>query len=166
MYFAYFSGTIGITPHITNQVDLSSANKSLEIGMRIKTEWNDAELFTDLNGLRTVQRPVFKSDDRINNNRNSNNKNHDSDSSSNMPIQGHIFPATAYAFIQNQIERVSLISSQPQGVASLQSGERGIFLNVICGCNYVVCCITFCLCTSYSILSVVSLGHFYVSFAR
>ena len=109
-------GSIGVTPHVTNRVDLTTSNQSIEIGMRVETGIRNVNgsFFVDANGLRTVERPVYEF----------RNSSSGDTAGEGMPVQGHFFPSTSHSFVQNQRQRLTVLSQQPQGVASLKNGEK------------------------------------------
>ena len=124
------AGLIGVTPHVTNRVDLTLSNQSIEIGMRIQSDIHNSSgrFFTDANGLHTVERPAFG--------RNGSAAQNEHDGGNGLPVQGHFFPATSYSFIQDQKQRLTVLSRQPQGVASLRNGESAHDVyTVLCVCR-------------------------------
>lgn len=70
--------------------------------MRFRTAINNTNtvFYTDLNGFQLVRRKM-------------NNK---------LPLQGNFYPMPTMAMVQDSNQRLSILSSQPLGVAALQKG--------------------------------------------
>ena len=61
----------------------------------------DRVFYTDLNGLQLVQRKMMDK----------------------LPLQGNFYPMPTTALLQDQTHRLSLLTAQAHGVASLETGE-------------------------------------------
>lgn len=74
-----------------------------EVAMRLHSTVtnSDGVFYTDLNGLQLVRRKTV----------------------TKLPLQGNFYPMPTMSFLQNSTHRLSLLSAQPHGVASLKSGE-------------------------------------------
>ncbi|CAL1541844.1 unnamed protein product, partial [Lymnaea stagnalis] len=100
------AGPIGAGVHIDNLVDLTNsswANK--ELVMRIETDVSsrDTSLCVDLNGYQ-MHRKKWRS---------------------KFLIQGNFHPVTSMAFMEDDKKnRMSLLTAQPHGVASLRPGRQ------------------------------------------
>jgi len=63
---------------------------------------------------------------------------HRRNTQSRLPIQGNFFPMTAAAFIEDATVRMTLLSAQSHGVASLQQGTKLLLLLLLY--YYYYCC--------------------------
>ena len=81
---------------------MSDLKDSGDVTIRFKTDIKSGDsLFTDLNG-HTIQHRKFKE---------------------KLHTQGNFFPMPSTAFIQDSSTRLSILGSEPHGVASLAEGE-------------------------------------------
>ena len=79
-----------------------------DLAIRLKTDVKNGDsVFTDLNG-HTIQHRKFKK---------------------KLPAQGNFFPMPSTAFIQDSSTRLSLLGSEPHGVASLAEGLFKLFFH-------------------------------------
>ena len=80
---------------------VSDLKDSGDLGIRFKTDIKSGDsIYTDLNG-HTIQQHRFKK---------------------KLLTQGNFFPMPSTAFIQDSSTRLSLLGSEPHGVASLAEG--------------------------------------------
>ncbi|XP_053687178.1 alpha-mannosidase 2 [Sabethes cyaneus] len=94
----------GDAVEIRNLVDIGE-RENTEIVMRISTNINSGEYFyTDLNGMQIIKRKRF-------------NK---------LPLQANYYPVPSSMFIQDENLRLTILSGQPLGGASLKTGEMEI----------------------------------------
>ncbi|VDN35434.1 unnamed protein product [Gongylonema pulchrum] len=92
---------------IENVVDLR-ATKNFEMAMRLQTTIESGdEFFTDLNAFQMIKRRRFEK----------------------LPLQAHFYPMSASAFIEDKSLRMTLLTAQPLGVASLTSGHLEVMLD-------------------------------------
>lgn len=77
-----------------------------EVAMRLHSSIanDDGVFYTDLNGLQLVRRKTVVK----------------------LPLQGNFYPMPTMALLQDSIHRLSILSAQSHGVASL---EQGLFLS-------------------------------------
>lgn len=111
-------GIDGQSVEIENHVDMSDAAalNNREVVMLIKTDLNNTEptnsnqpvMYTDLNGYQMIKRVTMLK---------------------KLPVQGNFFPMPSIGFIENSSWRLTVLGSQPLGVASLASGEMQIVLD-------------------------------------
>lgn len=92
---------IGATTHLTLSQDIELA---LRFQTSIKTGDN---FFTDLNGFQVIRRKTY----------------------AKLPLQGNVYPMPTMAFMEDDHMRFTVLSGQPSGVASLQSGAMDVFLD-------------------------------------
>lgn len=86
---------------IRNLVDIGE-RENTEIVMRISTNINSGEYYyTDLNGMQIIKRKRF----------------------GKLPLQANYYPVPSAMFIQDDNLRLTILSAQPLGGASLKSGE-------------------------------------------
>ncbi|EDV93140.1 alpha-mannosidase 2 [Drosophila grimshawi] len=91
----------GDAPEIRNLVDIGVADNT-EIVMRLQTHIDSGTTFyTDLNGLQLIQRRRFEK----------------------LPLQGNYYPVPTAIFIEDANMRLTLLTGQPLGGSSLESGE-------------------------------------------
>nr|XP_018917576.1 PREDICTED: alpha-mannosidase 2 [Bemisia tabaci]XP_018917577.1 PREDICTED: alpha-mannosidase 2 [Bemisia tabaci] len=85
---------------IQNIIDLKASNS--EYAMLISTNiQNDDTYYTDLNGLQMVKRQRFQK----------------------LPLQANYYPMASAAYIEDNRLRLTLLSAQPLGAASLKEGQ-------------------------------------------
>lgn len=100
-------GVDGIGLDISNHVDIT-AEHNFEFAMRLNTGIkNDNIFYTDLNGFQIIKRVRY----------------------AKLPLQANYYPIPSQAFIQDKDFRLSLLSAQPLGGASLQSGQLEIMMD-------------------------------------
>uniref|UniRef100_A0AC34F0L8 Alpha-mannosidase n=1 Tax=Panagrolaimus sp. ES5 TaxID=591445 RepID=A0AC34F0L8_9BILA len=92
---------------IQNLVDIRST-ADFELGMRLKTNVNGDNFFTDLNAYQMIRRRRFKE---------------------KLPIQAHFYPMPSSAFIEDESQRITLLGRQAAGVASLEPGWLEVMLD-------------------------------------
>ncbi|XP_047114785.1 alpha-mannosidase 2 [Schistocerca piceifrons] len=91
--------SFGIEIH--NLVDITD-QANYELVMRFSSGiQNGDEFFTDLNGLQVIRRKRLP----------------------RLPLQGNYYPMPSLAYIQDKKVRLTLLSSQPAGFASLKEGQ-------------------------------------------
>ncbi|XP_058811986.1 alpha-mannosidase 2 [Topomyia yanbarensis] len=94
----------GDAVEIRNLVDIGE-QENTEIVMRVSTNINSGEYYyTDLNGMQMIKRKRF-------------NK---------LPLQAQYYPVPSAMFIQDDNLRLTILSGQPLGGASLKTGEMEI----------------------------------------
>uniref|UniRef100_A0A2C9K725 Alpha-mannosidase n=1 Tax=Biomphalaria glabrata TaxID=6526 RepID=A0A2C9K725_BIOGL len=105
------SGPVGAGVHLDNLVDISTQEfENKELMMRITTDISnlDSTICVDLNGYQ-MHRKQFRA---------------------KFLIQGNFHPMTSMAYIEDRKqERVTLITSEPHGVASLTSDSLEVILD-------------------------------------
>ncbi|CAB4066380.1 MAN2 [Lepeophtheirus salmonis] len=100
-------GVDGTGLQIENIVDMRRYN-NLEIAMRFDAAIDSKTIFyTDLNGFSMMERRRL----------------------SKIPLQANFYPIASMAYIQDTSSRLTLISRQPLGGSSLQSGQLEIMLD-------------------------------------
>ena len=100
-------GVDGTGLHINNDIDVRQM-KNTEVAMRITSDLASGdEFYTDLNGFQTIKRKRL----------------------SKIPLQANYYPVPTMAYIQDDKSRMTLISRQPLGGSSLQSGEMEIMMD-------------------------------------
>ncbi|XP_053596430.1 alpha-mannosidase 2 [Microplitis demolitor] len=100
-------GSDGLGLHISNEVDLTE-EKNFELVMRLSTKISSGdEFFTDLNGLNMIKRRRF----------------------SKLPTQANYYPLPSVGYIQDNQTRLTIVTGQPLGVASMASGQFEIMQN-------------------------------------
>ena len=93
---------------VWNVVDLRNSY-NYELAMHIETDIENSNvLYTDLNGFQYVRRRGYLS---------------------KLHIQGNVYPMSTGAFIQDDRKRMSILTSQPAGVASLEPSSIQVFLD-------------------------------------
>ncbi|XP_034249440.1 alpha-mannosidase 2 [Thrips palmi] len=86
---------------IINKIDITQF-ANFEMVMRVSSNVRSQdEFFTDLNGLQIVKRKRL----------------------AQLPLQGNYYPLPSQIFIQDEQMRLTLLSSQPLGTASLKEGQ-------------------------------------------
>ncbi|XP_054725610.1 alpha-mannosidase 2 [Anastrepha obliqua] len=94
----------GGAPEIQNLVDIGRMDNT-EIAMRFLTRIKSADLFyTDLNGLQIIKRRRL----------------------AKLPLQANYYPIPSSAYIEDDALRLTLLTGQPLGGSSLNSGELEI----------------------------------------
>ncbi|KAL4238161.1 hypothetical protein ACF0H5_002872 [Mactra antiquata] len=104
------SGTLGSGIQVENFVNINTDDwNNYELVMRVETDinGNDQQFCTDSNGLQMYPRKTRPK----------------------MKIQGNVYPMTSAAIVQNDKSRMSLLSEQSHGVASLVTGWMEVFLD-------------------------------------
>jgi len=97
-----FLGEVGSSIEIINLVELLSTSNT-EVAMRISSDIESGDTyFTDLNAFQMIERRR-----RLD----------------KLPLQAHYYPMAGMAFIEDTGVRLSLVSGQPLGAASLHSGQ-------------------------------------------
>jgi len=93
---------------IQNKVDIKNlVNKELVMRIKSSVKNSNREFYTDLNGFQMQKRKTL---DKI-------------------PIQANFYPLPSMAFLQDKSTRLTLLSSQPNGMASLHQGEFQVVLD-------------------------------------
>ncbi|XP_028318340.1 alpha-mannosidase 2 [Gouania willdenowi] len=115
-YFRHFTHTVrlfhmeghaGKSLEVSNLVDIRSENNR-ELVMRFVSDVANGNCFySDLNGFQMQQRRTL----------------------AKLPLQANFYPMTSSAFLQDSTSRVTLLSAQSQGVASLRPGELELVLD-------------------------------------
>lgn len=94
----------GDAPEIRNLVDIGLVD-NIEVVMRMQTHIDSGSTFyTDLNGLQVIKRQRFDK----------------------LPLQANYYPVPSAMFIEDANMRLTLLTGQPLGGASLASGELEI----------------------------------------
>ncbi|XP_050542919.1 alpha-mannosidase 2 isoform X2 [Daktulosphaira vitifoliae] len=89
---------------IKNLVDIRH-QMNYELAMRVTSEIDNNNIFyTDLNGFQIIKRKYFEK----------------------LPIQGNFYPMSSAMYIEDNIARISLLSTQPLGASSLKSGQMEV----------------------------------------
>lgn len=101
-------GVDGSAVEVSNVVDIRS-ERNLELAMRFHSDVNNPEneFFTDLNGFQIIKRKYFPK----------------------LPLQANFYPMPTMAFIEDDRLRLSILSGQSLGVASLQRGWLEVVLD-------------------------------------
>lgn len=93
---------------IRNLVDIGDMDNT-EIIMRMSTGIKSDDIFyTDLNGFQTIKRQRF----------------------TKLPLQANYYPIPSHLYIQDDAYRLTLLTGQPLGGSSLESGQ--VMLNWSC----------------------------------
>ncbi|CAG2190872.1 MAN2 [Mytilus edulis] len=104
-------GSNGMGVHIENLVNISNGTiwNNKELIMRIETDVKDSDnqLCVDLNGFQMHRKKTRKK----------------------IPLQGNFFPMTSMMSIENNVDRVTIVSSETHGVASLSPGWFEVVLD-------------------------------------
>ncbi|CAF1076270.1 unnamed protein product [Didymodactylos carnosus] len=83
-------------------------NSDIELALRLSSNINNGQVFfTDLNGFQIIQRKTYDK----------------------LPLQANVYPMSSMSFIQDDQFRLTVISAQPSGVASLKTGLIDVFLD-------------------------------------
>lgn len=99
---------------IRNMIDIGDMDNT-EIIMRMSTGIKSEDVFyTDLNGFQLIKRQRF-------------NK---------LPLQANYYPVPSQMYIQDDSYRLTLLSGQPLGGASLESGQVNSGSSPSCKCLY------------------------------
>ncbi|XP_015178197.1 PREDICTED: alpha-mannosidase 2 [Polistes dominula] len=94
-------GSDGIGLNILNEVDITET-QNYELAMRLNTDiMSGDQFFTDLNGLGIIRRQRFPK----------------------LPTQANYYPMAANAYIEDKHKRLTIVTAQPLGVASMASGQ-------------------------------------------
>lgn len=100
-------GLEGQSLEIANTLDIRG-EYNREIGMRITSSiYSQNRFYTDLNGYQIQPRQTM-------------NK---------LPLQANVYPMTTMVYIQDDTTRMTLISAQSLGVASLKNGQLEVFMD-------------------------------------
>ncbi|CAN9504622.1 unnamed protein product [Ophioblennius macclurei] len=103
----HLEGHAGRSLEISNTVDIRS-EFNRELVMRLVSNVaNGNRFYSDLNGFQMQQRRTLDK----------------------LPLQGNFYPMTSSAFLQDVASRLTLLSAQSQGVASLRPGELEVVLD-------------------------------------
>lgn len=103
----HLDGHAGRSLEVSNTVDIRS-EVNRELVMRLVSQVDSGNrFFTDLNGFQMQQRRTLDK----------------------LPLQANFYPMTSAAFLQDSSSRLSLLSAQSQGVASLRPGELEVVLD-------------------------------------
>uniref|UniRef100_A0A669CJR8 Alpha-mannosidase n=1 Tax=Oreochromis niloticus TaxID=8128 RepID=A0A669CJR8_ORENI len=103
----HLDGHAGKSLEISNLVDIRS-QVNRELVMKIVSDVASGNRFySDLNGFQMQQRRTL----------------------AKLPLQANFYPMTSAAFLQDSMSRLSLLSAQSQGVASLKPGELELVLD-------------------------------------
>ncbi|XP_023340187.1 alpha-mannosidase 2 isoform X2 [Eurytemora carolleeae] len=102
-------GVDGTGLSIQNDIDLTSRRMdNSEISMRFTSGIDSKDIFyTDLNGFQMIRRKHY----------------------SKLPLQANWYPVATLMYIQDEKNRLSLVSRSPLGGSSLNSGELEIMLD-------------------------------------
>ena len=101
------SSVLGLAVQINNIIN-AAKKRTQETVMRLDTEIQSGNRFyTDLNGFKVTRRVSYKS----------------------VGVEGSYYPMTAFAFVQNQTVRVSLLAAQPMGVTSHEEGGLEVMMH-------------------------------------
>ncbi|KAK2168413.1 hypothetical protein LSH36_17g13000 [Paralvinella palmiformis] len=94
--------------HIENIVDVREFDNQ-ELIMRINSSIknNDEHFYTDLNGFQVMQRKRFK----------------------NFPIEANYYPSMTFLYLEDEMSRMSLLSSQSLGASSQGIGSLEVMLD-------------------------------------
>ncbi|XP_059825489.1 alpha-mannosidase 2 [Hypanus sabinus] len=100
-------GVEGLSLEISNIVDIRH-EMNQEIAMRLTTDVkSNNEFYTDLNDFQMQARQTL----------------------SKLPLQANFYPLTTTAYIQDSDVRLTLLSAQSLGVASLKSGQLEVIMD-------------------------------------
>uniref|UniRef100_A0AAX7VJ19 mannosyl-oligosaccharide 1,3-1,6-alpha-mannosidase n=1 Tax=Astatotilapia calliptera TaxID=8154 RepID=A0AAX7VJ19_ASTCA len=103
----HLDGHAGKSLEISNLVDIRS-QVNRELVMKIVSDVASGNRFySDLNGFQMQQRRTL----------------------AKLPLQANFYPMTSAVFLQDSTSRLSLLSAQSQGVASLKPGELELVLD-------------------------------------
>lgn len=103
----HMEGHAGKSLEISNLVDIrSQVNRELVMKL-ISDVASGNRFYSDLNGFQMQQRRTLEK----------------------LPLQANFYPMTSAAFLQDSTSRLSLLSAQSQGVASLHPGELELVLD-------------------------------------
>ncbi|XP_075221879.1 alpha-mannosidase 2 isoform X2 [Lycorma delicatula] len=95
-------GADGLGVEIQNRVDLTSINTNYELSMQISSNIKNKDVFfTDLNAYQVIKRKRY----------------------AKLPLQANFYPMPSLAYIEDETYRLSVVSSQPLGVGSLEEGQ-------------------------------------------
>ncbi|XP_065140174.1 alpha-mannosidase 2 [Paramisgurnus dabryanus] len=100
-------GVEGQSVEICNTVDIRGENNR-EIAMRITSDINSKNrFFTDLNGYQVQPRKTV----------------------AKLPLQANFYPMTSMVYLQDSSARLSLLTAQSLGTASLKSGQLEVIMD-------------------------------------
>ncbi|XP_033625276.1 alpha-mannosidase 2-like isoform X1 [Asterias rubens] len=110
-HFVTIKGTTGVDSqslNILNHVDIRNT-RNQELIMRVKSDIQnpDRTFYTDLNGFQLQQRKTLDK----------------------LPIQANYYPMPSMAYLESSSTRMSLLTSHPSGVASLETGWIDVVLD-------------------------------------
>uniref|UniRef100_A0A2C9MAZ1 Alpha-mannosidase n=1 Tax=Biomphalaria glabrata TaxID=6526 RepID=A0A2C9MAZ1_BIOGL len=101
-------------PHLTSAIFIEnvlsmSTLKNKEVIMRLHTDINNRDLsfFTDQNGFQFIRRRT----------------------NPNQRVQANYFPMTSAVLLEDDVRRLTLLSAQPHGAASLDDGQLEVMLD-------------------------------------
>ncbi|KAM4528259.1 alpha-mannosidase 2 isoform 2-T2 [Odontesthes bonariensis] len=113
----HLEGHAGKSLQMSNMVDIrSEANRELVMRL-VSSVASGNRFYSDLNGFQMQQRRTLEK----------------------LPLQANFYPMTSSAFLQDAAARLTLLTGQSQGVASLRPGE----LEVVLGRSYANVSISF-----------------------
>ncbi|KAI4902521.1 hypothetical protein NFI96_013157 [Prochilodus magdalenae] len=102
-----FQGVDGQAVEICNSVDIRRESNR-EIAMRITSDVNSKDrFFTDLNGYQIQPRRTM----------------------AKLPLQANFYPMTSMAYIEDSSRRLTLLTAQSLGAASLRSGQLEVIMD-------------------------------------
>ncbi|XP_078489077.1 alpha-mannosidase 2 [Ciona intestinalis] len=108
LYTGTGAGTQSLGVHVSNDVDVRIGYDNKELSMRLNSDVSSgSKFFTDLNGFQIQPRTTY----------------------SKLPLQANFYPIPTMAFIQDEKSRITLMTAQPLGVASLKSGQIEVILD-------------------------------------
>uniref|UniRef100_H2YSQ4 Alpha-mannosidase n=1 Tax=Ciona savignyi TaxID=51511 RepID=H2YSQ4_CIOSA len=108
LYTGTGAGTQSLGLHVTNDVDVRTGADNKELAMRLTSGISSGDkFFSDLNGFQIQPRTTY----------------------SKLPLQANFYPMPTMAFIQDDKSRLTLMTAQPLGAASLKSGELEVILD-------------------------------------
>lgn len=94
-------GADGLGVEIQNRADISTVNTNYELSMQIFSNIKNKDVFyTDLNGFQIIKRKRY----------------------AKLPIQANFYPMPSLTYIEDDSYRLTVVSAQPLGVASLKEG--------------------------------------------
>ncbi|KAL8605774.1 hypothetical protein ACOMHN_059339 [Nucella lapillus] len=92
--------------HVRNQLNIQTL-KDREVIMRMKTDLKKPHFFTDQNGMQFIRRLTNE----------------------NTAVEANYYPVTSGGFLDDGLRRVTLLTAQPHGAASLETGWMEVMLD-------------------------------------